>query len=143
MERTLFGFIWRYSKRQQIIILAMTVVSFPILYMTLELPKWIVNDAISGTNFPKTIFGFELDQIPYLVTLCLIFLGLVVLNNVVKYALNMTKGISGERMLRRLRYMLYHSIGQYPGKAQDMAQALTAFAAIFGSNAALIGTDCG
>ncbi|GAB5374713.1 MAG: ABC transporter ATP-binding protein [Acuticoccus sp.] len=110
MERTLFGFIWRYSKRQQIIILAMTVVSFPILYMTLELPKWIVNDAISGTNFPKTIFGFELDQIPYLVTLCLIFLGLVVLNNVVKYALNMTKGISGERMLRRLRFMLYNSI---------------------------------
>lgn len=110
MERTLFGFIWRYSKRQQIIILAMTVISFPILYMTLELPKWIVNDAISGTNFPKTIFGLELGQIPYLITLCLIFLSLVVLNNVVKYALNMTKGISGERMLRRLRYMLYHSI---------------------------------
>ncbi len=110
MERTLFGFIWRYSKRQQVIILAMTVLSFPILYMSLELPKWIVNDAISGTNFPKQILGLSLDQIPYLITLCLIFLGLVVLNNVIKYALNITKGVSGERMLRRLRYMLYNSI---------------------------------
>ena len=110
MERTLFGFIWRYSKRQQIIILAMTVLSFPILYMTLELPKWIVNDAISGTDFPKEILGLSLDQIPYLITLCLIFLGLVIINNGIKYALNITKGISGERMLRRLRYMLYNSI---------------------------------
>jgi len=110
MERTLFGFIWRYSKRQQLIILGMTVLSFPILYMTLELPKWIVNDAISGTDFPKVILGFELDQIPYLISLCLAFLGLVVLNNAIKYVLNLTKGISGERMLRRLRYLLYNYI---------------------------------
>ncbi|MEM8853661.1 MAG: ABC transporter transmembrane domain-containing protein [Pseudomonadota bacterium] len=108
MERTLFGFIWRYSKRQQLAILGLTVISFPILYMTLELPKWIVNDAISGTSFPKSIFGFELEQIPYLIGLCCIFLSLVVLNNIVKYILNIYKGVSGERMLRRLRYMLYN-----------------------------------
>jgi len=30
-------------------------------------------------------------------------------------------------------YMLYHSIGQYPGKAQDMAKALTAFAECWGA----------
>ncbi|MDZ7600867.1 MAG: aminotransferase class V-fold PLP-dependent enzyme, partial [Hoeflea sp.] len=30
-------------------------------------------------------------------------------------------------------YMLYHSIGQYPGKAQDMARALTAFAECWGA----------
>jgi putative ABC transport system ATP-binding protein len=110
MDRTLFGFIWRYSKRQQIIILAMTVISFPILYMSLELPKWIVNDAISGTEFPKQFLGMTLDQVPYLVALCLVFLGLVVLNNVVKYVLNIYKGVAGERMLRRLRYMLYNSV---------------------------------
>ncbi|MBJ3777156.1 ABC transporter ATP-binding protein/permease [Acuticoccus mangrovi] len=114
MESTLFGFIWRYSKRQQIIILGMTVVSFPILYMTLELPKWIVNDAISGKDFPKSIMGFELTQIPYLIVLCGIFLGLVVLNNGVKYVLNIYKGVSGERMLRRLRYILYNYILRFP-----------------------------
>ncbi len=110
MDRSLFGFIWRYSKRQQLIILALTVTSFPILYMTLELPKWIVNDAISGTDFPKDLFGIELEQIPYLLVLCFMFLGLVVANNAIKYVLNMTKGVSGERMLRRLRFMLYNSV---------------------------------
>ncbi|OCW57870.1 aminotransferase class V-fold PLP-dependent enzyme [Hoeflea olei] len=30
-------------------------------------------------------------------------------------------------------YMLYHSIGQYPGKAQDMGRALTAFAECWGA----------
>ncbi|WMS45069.1 ATP-binding cassette domain-containing protein [Acuticoccus sp. MNP-M23] len=35
---------------------------------------------------------------------------MVVLNNVIKYILNITKGVAGERMLRRLRYMLYHSL---------------------------------
>lgn len=110
MDRSLFGFIWRYSKRQQLVILGLTVISFPILYMTLELPKWIVNDAISGDDFPKVIFGYELEQIAYLVALCLGFLSLVVLNNVVKYVLNIYKGVAGERMLRRLRYMLYNAI---------------------------------
>ncbi|MEO1200237.1 MAG: ABC transporter ATP-binding protein, partial [Pseudomonadota bacterium] len=42
--------------------------------------------------------------------LCFIFLGLVVLNNVVKYVLNVYKGLLGERMLRRLRYDLFHRI---------------------------------
>ncbi|WP_052161346.1 aminotransferase class V-fold PLP-dependent enzyme, partial [Hoeflea sp. BAL378] len=30
-------------------------------------------------------------------------------------------------------YMLYHSIGQYPGKAEDMARALTSFAECWGA----------
>lgn len=30
-------------------------------------------------------------------------------------------------------YMLYHSIGQYPGKAQDMAAAMSAFAQVWGA----------
>ncbi len=30
-------------------------------------------------------------------------------------------------------YLLYHSIGQYPGKARDMAASLTAFAECWGA----------
>lgn len=110
MDKSLFGFIWRFSKRQQIVILIITVMSFPILYMTLELPKWIINQAIGGTDFPVDVFGFQLDQIPYLFFLCFVFLGLVVLNNGFKYVLNIYKGVTGERMLRRLRYVLYMQI---------------------------------
>src|SRR5690606_27326655 len=53
MDNSIFRFILRYSARQQVAILLLTLASFPFLYMTLELPKWIVNDAISGTDFPK------------------------------------------------------------------------------------------
>ncbi len=112
MEQTLFAFIWRNSTRQQVIILCITVLSFPILYLSLELPKIIINDAISdsGNPFPREYFGHAVEQIPYLLILCFAFLGLVVLNNVVKYVLNVYKGLLGERMLRRLRYDLFHRI---------------------------------
>ncbi len=46
MEPTLFSFIWKYSKRQQIGLLLFTLLSFPFLYVSLELPKKIINDAI-------------------------------------------------------------------------------------------------
>ena len=110
MEKTLFRFIWKYSTRQQITILLITFLSFPIVYMSLELPKIIVNDAIGGRDFPREIFGIELAQVHYLLILCVSFLSLVVLNNAVKYVLNIYKGLTGERMLRRLRYDLFRRI---------------------------------
>ncbi|MGH2340678.1 ABC transporter transmembrane domain-containing protein [Segnochrobactraceae bacterium EtOH-i3] len=113
MQKTLFGYIWRYSAPQQGMILLITVFSFPILYMSLELPKWIVNDAISSKHFPREVFGYELEQIPYLLVLCLGFLALVVANNVVKYVLNVYKGIVGERMLRRLRFQLFEQVMRF------------------------------
>ncbi len=110
MEKSLFQFVWRYSKTQQITLFLITLLSFPILYFTLELPKLIVNDAISGKDFPRTVLGAEWGQIDYLLLLCFSFLGLVVLNNGVKYVLNVYRGLVGERMLRRLRYDLYKRV---------------------------------
>ncbi|MEM6616298.1 MAG: ABC transporter transmembrane domain-containing protein [Pseudomonadota bacterium] len=110
MNKSLFGFIWQYSKRQQIIILLITVCSFPILYLSLELPKRIINDAIGSTAFPKSLLGFPLEQVPYLLALCFGFLAMVIINNGIKYTLNIYKGLTGERMLRRLRYELYERV---------------------------------
>ncbi len=110
MEKSLFKFVWKYSKRQQITIVLITTLSFPILYTTLELPKRIINEAIGGTQFPRNFLGMELDQIPFLLALCFAFLGLVVLNNVVKFCLNTYKGLTGERMLRRIRYQLFERV---------------------------------
>ena len=42
MQRSLFAFVWRNSMRQQITVLIITVFSFPILYLSLELPKIII-----------------------------------------------------------------------------------------------------
>ncbi|CTQ56277.1 putative ABC transporter ATP-binding protein [Roseibium album] len=110
MEKSLFRFIWKYSSRQQIYILLVTVLSYPVVYFLLELPKLIVNDAVQGDNFPKSVFGFDFDQIPYLVLLCFTFLGLVVVSNGLKFYLNVYKGRLGERMLRRLRFELFQRV---------------------------------
>lgn len=110
MEKSLFGFIWKYSARQQIFILMVTVLTYPVVYFLLELPKLIVNDAVQGDNFPRDVLGFDFDQIPYLVLLCFTFLGLVVVSNGLKFYLNVYKGRLGERMLRRLRFELFQRV---------------------------------
>ena len=114
MEKNIFRFVLRYSTRQQVVILLLTLSSFPFLYYSLELPKQIVNDAIGGQNFPKEFFGFQFDQVPYLILLSLLFLTLVVVNGVFKFRINTLKGRLGERMLRRLRYELYARVIRFP-----------------------------
>ncbi|MEM7445911.1 MAG: ABC transporter transmembrane domain-containing protein, partial [Pseudomonadota bacterium] len=110
MQRTIFSFIFKYSKRQQFFILCVTIFSLPPLYYSLDLPKQIVNEAIGGQNFPQYILGFELDQIEFLLVLSFLFLALVFVNGGFKYYINVYKGRLGERMLRRLRYELYTRI---------------------------------
>ena len=39
MDRSLFSFIWKYSRREQFVLLFVTVITFPLLFATLELPK--------------------------------------------------------------------------------------------------------
>lgn len=113
MEKSLFSFIWKYSARQQIFILLVTVLTYPVVYFLLELPKLIVNDAVQGDVFPRNVLGVEFDQIPYLVLLCFTFLGLVVVSNGLKFYLNVYKGRLGERMLRRLRFELFQRVMRF------------------------------
>lgn len=110
MEKNLFSFIWKFSARQQIFILLITVLSYPVTYILLELPKLIVNDAVQGDGFPRAVLSLELDQISYLVFLCFSFLGLVILSNGLKLYINIYKGRLGERMLRRLRFELFQRV---------------------------------
>ena len=114
MEPTVWKFITRHSLRSQLLLLVLTIVSFPFLYLSLELPKIIINDAIDGTGFPREFFGVELEQIPYLMVLCVIFLVMVLLNGGLKFANNVYRGTVGERMLRRLRYQLYLHVLRFP-----------------------------
>ncbi len=113
MDKQFFQFVWRHSKREQLIILALTVASFPFVYVSLEIPKRIVNDAINGRNFPREILGIELQQVPYLLLLCCVFLGLIVLINGFKFLINYSIGLTGERMLRRLRYMMFEHVMRF------------------------------
>ena len=70
MEPSLFAFIWRYSRPQQIGLLLFTLASFPFLYATLELPKRIVNDAIGAPVSVIDVLGWQLHPEQYLLVLC-------------------------------------------------------------------------
>ncbi len=121
MQRSIFGYILKFSLRQQIIILGLTLAAMPFFYGSLELPKRIINRAIAppeGTfpltlNLPGQVF-FDVDQIEFLIILCVTFLFLVLVNGAFKYAINVYKGLLGERMLRRLRFQLYEQILRFP-----------------------------
>ena len=123
MDHGLFAYILKYSKRQQIALLCMIVISFPFYYLSLDLPKTIINDAISGTEFPVDlsieIAGFTanfgtFEQVPYLLILCFAFLLLVLINSGFKLVVNIYRGVLGERMLRRLRFQLIDRIMKFP-----------------------------
>ena len=123
MDHGLFAYILKYSKRQQIALLCMIVISFPFYYLSLDLPKTIINDAISGTEFPVDlsieVAGFTanfgtFEQVPYLLILCFAFLLLVLINSGFKLVVNIYRGVLGERMLRRLRFQLIDRIMKFP-----------------------------
>jgi len=114
MNDTLFAFIWRYSWRRQLVLLAVTLLAFPLLYASLELPKLIINDAIGAASPTVAVQGYEVSQVGYLALLCAGFLGAVLAWGLVKMRINTMKGILAERLLRRFRYQLFTRILRFP-----------------------------
>lgn len=114
MAGSLIAFVWRHSKWQQLWLLLLTLVSFPFVYASLEVPKIIINEAINGTDFPRSVLGLELQQIPFLLALCGLFLALVLAINGFKWVINVGIGMAGERLLRRMRYGLYEHVMRFP-----------------------------
>lgn len=114
MDPSIYRYILKHTSKDQIYLILLTAATMPIVYISLEIPKKIINEAIGGENIPDSIFGFEVDQISYLLTLCVVFLLLVILNGGLKYVINVYRGVLGERMLRRFRYELYSRILRFP-----------------------------
>ncbi|MEH6579969.1 MAG: ABC transporter transmembrane domain-containing protein [Amphritea sp.] len=113
MDRHLSKFIYRYSLRDQVRVLLLTLLFFPILYLSLELPKTIINGAIarSGGN---TFLGMQWQPMQFLLLLCGLLLLTVLVSGVFKMRINTYKGIIGERMVRRLRYQLIERLQRFP-----------------------------
>ena len=132
MDQSIFPYIWRHSRREQLTVLMIVLFSLPFYFMSLSLPKTIVNQAIEGKSFEQAddtapalkvelpfpdawsngtgslvIFeGFQLQQVDYLFAMSFVFLALVCINGLFKFQVNTMKGRMGERLLRRLRYQL-------------------------------------
>ncbi len=114
MEKSLFQFIWKHSKRSQLVLLAVTILTFPVLYISLELPKRIINDAIGGTGEDITVLGVTLSQVRFLMVLCFAFLLAVLVNGLLKMRLNTMKGVLAERLLRRFRFQMLTRVLRFP-----------------------------
>jgi putative ABC transport system ATP-binding protein len=123
MERSIFSFIWKYSRRDQIALLVFTLVTFPFLYVTLELPKRIINDAIGSSTAVIDVLGYELSQVQFLLALCFAYLTSVFVHGLMKMHLNTKKGVVAERLLRRFRYKLIERMMRFPRSYfQDTSQ---------------------
>ncbi|MGU3665477.1 ABC transporter transmembrane domain-containing protein [Methylobacterium sp. A49B] len=142
LEPRLFPYIWRYSKGDQLKICAVVLASLPFYFASLDLPKRIVNDAITGKAFAhgeatasflditvhwpdalgggatRLFEGFQLDRFELLLGLSTLFLALVLINGAFKFWINLQKGILGERMLRRLRFQLFSLMLRFSPEAQ-------------------------
>lgn len=116
MPNDIFSYVWKHSKKQQLFVLFATLAYLPILYLSFELPKLIVNEALDSeaSEFPKSAVGFSFEQVEFLFLLCGTFLFLVVIAGLFRYYLSVYKGVLGETLLRRLRYDLYTRILQFP-----------------------------
>ncbi|MBT7266093.1 MAG: ATP-binding cassette domain-containing protein [Rhodospirillaceae bacterium] len=120
MDKGIFQYVLRYSKKEQLFLGIMAAASLPFYFIYLALPKQIIDDALGGKGgdkdlaFPKNYLGMELEQVPYLLTLCGLFLLLVFVNGGFKYFINVYRGAAGERMLRRLRFQLLERVLRFP-----------------------------
>jgi ABC-type multidrug transport system fused ATPase/permease subunit len=97
-----------------LLLLLVTLTLFPLLYLTLELPKRIINDAIGAGSTTVSAYGLEFSQVGYLMALCGAFLAAVFVHGILKMRINTMKGVLAERLLRRFRYTLISRILRFP-----------------------------
>jgi ABC-type multidrug transport system fused ATPase/permease subunit len=109
-------YVLKYAPRETATLIALTLLSLPIYYVTLDIPKNVFNQGIlaKGIKFPYTLFGYQLNQVEYLFWLCFLFFLSVLVNGGIKQYINTYKGRLGERLLRRLRYELISRIMRFP-----------------------------
>jgi putative ABC transport system ATP-binding protein len=137
MHQGLFSYAWRHSRREQLVVLALILLSLPVYWMSLDLPRQIVNDAIQGKAFANGVTsvsvlevgfrwpaflggeelrffdGFEMTRLEFLFFLSCSFLFFSLVNGGFKYHINIRKGIIGERLLRRLRFELFERVMRF------------------------------
>ena len=104
-----FRYVLRHTRRSQFLLLVTAAIALPLLYFGLELPKLIINNAISSGHFPVEVVDTSLSQAGYLFLLCGLYLLVILVNASIKYAINVHKGRVAESLLKRLRLTIYRS----------------------------------
>lgn len=90
-SRSMLGYIWRVSSRQQVALVLLAMLVFPLTMVPLELQRRIVNDAIGG------------DDLRWLLVLGGVYLAVVLLQSGLKFAFQVYRSRVGESVVRRMR----------------------------------------
>jgi len=110
-------------------VLGIILASLPFYFASFDIPKRIINEAIQGGPFKdgaatvkflelsiplpdllggtiRLYDGMQVSQLGLLWGLSGVFLVFVIINGAFKYYINVMKGVLGERLLRRMRFVL-------------------------------------
>jgi len=101
LPNSLYRFVWRESRRRQILLVLLTTCVFPLSLLPLELQRRIVNNAVRDPD------------VDLLITLCLIYLAAAVGHGLLKFVRNMAVGAIGERVARDLRLRIAYWVGLF------------------------------
>lgn len=103
----IFRYVFKHTRRSQFLLLGTALIALPLIYAGLELPKLIINNAISSGHFPFEVINVSISQTTFLFLLCSLYLVVILINGSLKYAINVHKGRVAESLLRRLRLTVY------------------------------------
>ncbi|HRK68848.1 MAG TPA: hypothetical protein PKY73_14935, partial [Hyphomonas sp.] len=102
----IFRLIFHRPRLRQAALLLIAAAAMPTLYLTLEIPKHIINHAIGSESGVIRIGELTFSQLEFLVSLCFLYLVCLLANGAIKYWLSVYQGRVAETLIRRLRLVV-------------------------------------
>ena len=106
MPKSVLAFITKFTYRYQVYLGFGALLTIPITYAGLELPKQIINEALSMEGVVKIDPSPTETQVELLLYLCGLYLVVLIVSGLLKFLLNYYKGILSESLIKRLRLFL-------------------------------------
>ncbi len=119
----LFRSIVTFSPAGHAALAVLALASAPVLYLTLELPKWVVNGALGHAAEGMPAFLAAMEAEAALPILCGAQLAFLAILSAMKFAGNLASANLGERFLRRERMRILRRWHALPAEARDQGVA--------------------
>lgn len=103
IQKNFYKFLLAIRPNLQAAAVLLALLSIPLTYAILHIPKIVIDDGIKGEGFPREILGITIHQLSFLIAICLAFLLLNALSGFLKLKLNTLVGYISETGLRDLR----------------------------------------
>jgi putative ABC transport system ATP-binding protein len=114
LPNNVFAFVVVYLLRPQLLVLVLSLLSFPFLYLSLDLPKTLINEIIGGRDDSFEIFGTQQPVVQALWLMGSAYLFLILINNGFKFAINVLRLRMAAMTTRVLRDVLFRRFNGAP-----------------------------